>query len=402
MASVCLYFQVHQPHRLDDYSLFDIGEHTAYFTDHNKQASNRRLLQKVANKSYRPTTQLLLKLVKQYPEFRISFSFSGTVLDQLSEYDPETFSLFQELTSSDQVEVLAETSHHTLAFFYDRDEFEKQVDLHTKKIRNVFGQTPRVFRNTELAYNNEVGRWADAYGFDGVLAEGWDEVLGWRSPNFVYQPPNANIPLLLKNYRLSDDIAFRFSREDWEGWPLTADTFARWISAHNGSGEVINLFMDYETFGEHQWESTGIFEFLGNLPKTILADPDNDFKTVSQAIETYPVRDSVDIHETLTWADTERDLSAWLGNQMQQTAIESLYDLKEDIEKIKDVPRYQKIVSDWRRLQTSDHFYYMCTKWSNDGDVHAYFSPYDSPHEAYITYMNAVTDLRERVLAHGN
>jgi alpha-amylase len=201
---------------------------------------------------------------------------------------------------------------------------------------------------------------------------------------------------------LSDDIAFRFSREDWEGWPLTADTFARWVSAHNGSGEVINLFMDYETFGEHQWADTGIFAFLEDLPEKILADPDNDFKTVSEAIEAYPVRDLIDVQETLTWADTERDLSAWLGNQMQHTAIESLYDLKEDIEKIKDVPQYQKIVSDWRRLQTSDHFYYMCTKWSHDGDVHAYFSPYDSPHEAYTTYMNAVTDLRERVLAHAN
>jgi alpha-amylase len=400
MASVCLYFQVHQPHRLDDYSVFDIGEHDQYFSDRkNEDASNRRLLQKVSRKSYRPATELLLELVEKHPELHVTFSFSGVVLDQLEVHDPETLSLFQELVSRDQVEVLAETYHHTLAFFYDRDEFEQQVKQHTEKIQDVFNQTPTVFRNTELAYNNEIGRWAKEFGFNGVLAEGWDDVLGWKSPNFVYQPPEADIPLLLKNYQLSDDIAFRFSREDWEGWPLTADKFSRWVSAHNGNAEVINLFMDYETFGEHQWEDTGIFEFLSHLPESVLADPDNDFKTVSQVINDYGIRDSIDVEETITWADTERDLSAWLGNQMQQNAIESLYDLKDDINQITDSASYHDTVADWRCLQTSDHFYYMCTKWSNDGDVHAYFNPYESPYDAYINYMNVLTDLRERVLA---
>jgi len=258
----------------------------------------------------------------------------------------------------------------------------------------VFGQTPAVFRNTELAYNNEVGQWAREAGFDGVLAEGWEEMLGWRSPNFVYQPPEAEIPLLLKNYQLSDDIAFRFSREDWEGWPLTADKFAHWIDEHNGNGEVINLFMDYETFGEHQWADTGIFEFLKQLPETVLKSADNDFRTISGAIDEYPIRDSVDVTKTVTWADTERDLSAWLGNDMQTEAVESLYSLGETI--MSAEPDLPDITDDWRRLQTSDHFYYMCTKWADDGDVHAYFNPYESPYDAYITYMNVLTDLRER------
>lgn len=395
MASVCLYFQVHQPDRIDEYSVFDIGEEKKYFADKkDAQTNNEQLLKKVSKQCYRPTTQLLLELLNQHPELQLTFSFSGVVLDQLQRHDPETLRLFQDLVDTGQVELLAETYHHSLAFFFDRAEFERQVELHREKVNEIFGQEPTVFRNTELAYNNDVGLWAADAGFDGVLAEGWEEVLGWRSPNFVYQPPQADIPLLLKNYRLSDDIAFRFSREDWEGWPLTADKFARWISGHNGNGDVVNLFMDYETFGEHQWADTGIFDFLRNLPAAVLSEPDTSFRSVSGVIDAYPVRDEIDVSQTITWADTERDLSAWLGNDMQQQAAESLYDLGDEITNsdvdLTDVKR------DWRRLQTSDHLYYMCTKWASDGDVHAYFNPYESPYDAYITYMNVLTDLRER------
>jgi alpha-amylase len=396
MASVCLYFQVHQPDRLDEYSVFDIGEEENYFANRDDtQTNNEKLLRKVSEQCYRPTNKLLLELLDEHPELQITFSFSGVVLDQLEEYDPETLALFQELVDTGQVEVLSETYHHSLAFFFDQDEFEHQVELHRNKIQDVFGQDPSVFRNTELAYNNDVGRWADEAGFDGVLAEGWEEALGWRSSNFVYQPPEADIPLLLKNYRLSDDIAFRFSREDWEGWPLTAEKFARWVSEHNGNGEVINLFMDYETFGEHQWADTGIFDFLRQLPAEILSEPDTDFRTVSGVIDKYPKRDTVDVQETVTWADTERDLSAWLGNSMQNEAARALYDLGNEI-KENDDSELADIRKAWRRLQTSDHFYYMCTKWASDGDVHAYFNPYESPYDAYITYMNVLTDLRER------
>lgn len=395
MASVCLYFQVHQPDRIDEYSVFDIGEQGNYFADkEDAQTNNEQLLKKVSEQCYRPATQLLLELVNQHPELQLTFSFSGVVLDQLQRHDSKTLQLFQELVDTGQVELLAETYHHSLAFFFDQAEFERQVELHRDKVDEVFGQEPTVFRNTELAYNNDVGLWADKAGFDGVLAEGWEEALGWRSPNFVYRPPKADIPLLLKNYRLSDDIAFRFSREDWEGWPLTADKFARWISEHNGNGEVVNLFMDYETFGEHQWADTGIFNFLRNLPAAVLSEPDTNFRSVSGVIDAYPVRDEIDVSETVTWADTERDLSAWLGNDMQQQAAESLYDLGEEI--TNSDANLADIKRDWRRLQTSDHLYYMCTKWASDGDVHAYFNPYESPYDAYITYMNVLTDLRER------
>lgn len=395
MASVCLYFQVHQPDRIDEYSVFDIGEQGDYFADReDAQTNNEKLLRKVAKQCYRPTNKLLLELLKKHPELQLTFSFSGVVLDQLQKYDPETLELFQKLVDTGQVEVLSETYHHSLAFFFDRDEFERQVELHRDKIQEVFDTKPSVFRNTELAYNNDVGKWAAEAGFDGVLAEGWEEALGWRSPNFVYQPPEGEVPLLLKNYQLSDDIAFRFSREDWEGWPLTAEKFAHWISEHNGNGEAINLFMDYETFGEHQWADTGIFDFLRQLPKEVLSNPDTNFRTVSDVIDAYPVRDKVDVPETVTWADTERDLSAWLGNDMQNQAAQTLYEFGETIKNSE--PDLEDIREDWRRLQTSDHFYYMCTKWASDGDVHAYFNPYESPYDAYITYMNVLTDLQER------
>lgn len=394
MTSVCFYFQVHQPYRLDPFPVFAIGDRKDYFADRaDGQTDNQAVVQKVARECYRPATELLYELVNRHPEVRFTFSFSGTVLEQLQAFDPETLELFQALVDTGQVEVLAETYHHSLAFFYDRQEFTRQVQLHTQKIEDVFGVTPQVFRNTELAYNNDIGTWASEAGFAGVLAEGWEDVLGWRSPNFVYQPLNADIPLLLKNYQLSDDIAFRFSRKDWEGWPLTADKFARWISAHNGNGEVVNLFMDYETFGEHQWADTGIFDFLEELPKSVLADSDNDFVTVSEAIDRYDARDSVDVPETITWADTDRDLSAWLGNSMQQEAISSVYKLKESVNQAGS----DRLLADWRRLQTSDHFYYMCTKWAEDGDVHSYFNPYESPYDAYITYMNVLTDFRQRL-----
>lgn len=397
MASVCLYFQVHQPDRLDEYSVFDIGEQETYFANNKDgQTNNEKLLKKVARNCYRPTNELLLDLLHEYPELKITFSFSGVVLDQLERFDPETLELFQKLVDTGQVELLAETYHHSLAFFFDTDEFERQVQMHRDKIADIFEQTPSVFRNTELAYNNEVGQWAADAGFDGVLAEGWEDALGWRSPNFIYQPPEAEIPLLLKNYRLSDDIAFRFSREDWEGWPLTAEKFAHWISEHNGNGEVVNLFMDYETFGEHQWADTGIFDFLRQLPEEILTHSDNDFRTVSQAVDTYPVRDAVDVPQTVTWADTERDLSAWLGNDMQHQAASTLYDDIGAQLQSADADTTD-LETDWRRLQTSDHFYYMCTKWSSDGDVHAYFNPYDTPYDAYITYMNVLADLNDRL-----
>jgi alpha-amylase len=269
--------------------------------------------------------------------------------------------------------------------------------MHRNKIYELFKKDPTVFRNTELAYNNDLAKWAEDAGFKGILAEGWDPVLGWKSSNFMYRPTDTkNIKLLLKNYKLSDDIAFRFSNKDWKEWPLTADKFTHWLN-DTRDGEIINLFMDYETFGEHQWEDHGIFEFLKDLPEKWLGNKQNTFMTFSQAIETYEPKSEVDMPNTVTWADSERDLTAWVGNPMQQQAINALYSFSDNILSTNDL----QLIEDWRKLQTSDHFYYMCTKWFSDGDVHAYFSPYNSPYEGFMNFMNAYQDIRFRLTEKG-
>ncbi|MBI4135963.1 MAG: polysaccharide deacetylase family protein [Candidatus Vogelbacteria bacterium] len=395
MPSVCFYFQVHQPRRVKKYRIFDIGREPNYFNDNSESnLNNERIIRKVAGKSYLPANAVLLELLKCHPEFRVSFSFSGVLLEQLADWAPEVLDSFRKLVATGRVAVLAETYYHSLAFFYSLAEFEHQVVAHGELIRRIFGVRPKVFRNTELAYNDNLGRWAERAGFIGILAEGWDRVLDWKSPNFLYRPVGTKrIKLLLKNYRLSDDIAFRFSERSWSEWPLDASKFAQWVNAANGQGQVINLFMDYETFGEHQWADTGIFHFLRQLPPEILKHPDNDFVTVEEASARYPAMDALTVPEVLTWADTERDLSAWTGNELQTSSLAALYDLEPAVLASRD----DDLIDAWRRLQTSDHFYYMCTKWFADGDVHAYFNPYASPYEAYISYTNALNDLRLRV-----
>lgn len=398
MPSVCFYFQVHQPHRVKKYRVFDIGRDQDYFNDNSEEKTNNaKIFRKVAEKSYLPANQVLLELLEKYQEFKVSFSISGVALEQMESYAPAVLQSFQNLVSTGRVELLSETYHHSLAYLYSPNEFRRQVRLHRRKIVDLFNCEPEIFRHTELIYNNSLAQEVAGLGFRGILAEGADHILGWRSPNFVYRPKNLkNTGLLLKNYKLSDDIAFRFSSRDWSEWPLDAAKFASWISAINGSGEVINLFMDYETFGEHQWADTGIFDFLRALPAEILKHPDNNFVTASEAIKKYAPRDEIDAPEFYSWADTERDLSAWLSNPMQQDAARKIYSLEKDILKTKN----QDLINNWRRLLTSDHLYYMCTKWWHDGDVHKYFSPYESPYEAFISYMNAVADLELRARAH--
>lgn len=395
MPSVCFYFQVHQPLRVKKYSVFNIGNDHEYFNDASEQnLNNERVFKKVAEKCYLPANAALLELLNRHPELRVSFSLSGVFLEQAERSMPEVLASFHRLVKTGQVELLGETYYHSLASLYSFDEFAHQVRMHSDMIRRFFGVSPRVFRNTECIYNNEIARFADQLGFAGVIAEGADDVLEWRSPNFVYAPiGHPNMRLLLKNYRLSDDIAFRFSSRDWKEWPLNAEKFASWVSAYNGSGEVINLFMDYETFGEHQWESTGIFDFLRALPAAVLANKDNDFKTPSEVIAAYPVRGELDVKRHVSWADVERDLSAWRSNAMQHAALERLYSMREHVLATND----EKLIDDWRKLQTSDHFYYMCTKWFADGDVHKYFNPYESPYEAFISFMNVFNDLKLRV-----
>ena len=392
--AIVLYLHVHQPYRIRHYTVFDTGNSHDYFDANlDEPTSNERILKKVAEKSYLPTNARLLKLLVDNPEFKLSLSITGTVIEQLEKWSPESLVSFKKLVSTGRVEIVAETYHHSLAFFYSRPEFEMQVDMHKRKVQEVFGQTPSVFRNTELSYNNEVAAWAEKAGYKGVLAEGWDAVLDWRSSNYMYKPKSTeNISLLLKNYKLSDDIAFRFGDREWSEWPLTADKFAHWLS-EDPNATNFNLFMDYETFGEHQWEASGIFKFLEALPKQWLKTKGHTFMTVSEAIVAFKPVEEIDVPDTITWADTERDLSAWLGNAMQTSSIQALYDLEDRIIATNDLA----LIDDWRRLQTSDHFYYMCTKWFNDGDIHAYFSPYETPYEAYINFMNVFHDIKFRL-----
>ena len=394
-----LYLHVHQPWRIKPYTVFDTGSDHEYFNATNGDVDNGFIMRKVAEKSYRPMNDLLLDLLQTYPQFKISLSITGTFIEQARAYTPDVLESFKALVATGRVEIVAETYHHSLAFFYSRDEFERQVTAHRELIEGVFAVTPSVFRNTELAYTNSLAAWAEGAGYKGILSEGWDPILEWRSPNFVYRPAQTStIGLLMKNYRLSDDIAFRFSNKQWENFPLGTPTYTQWLNAalDAGDGQIVNLFMDYETFGEHQWEDSGIFDFMRSLPAEWLKNQANTFYTTSEAIDANEPVGEIDVPGVITWADTERDLTAWLGNTMQQEALKNLYALEDGILRSND----DGLIDDWRRLQTSDHVYYMCTKWSNDGDVHAYFSPYDSPYDAFLYFMNALRDLRYRLSQH--
>lgn len=394
---IVLYLHVHQPWRMRQYDIFDVASNHNYFSESSSPAQDNELIfNSIAKKSYLPMNALLERLLHEHPDFKISLSITGTFIDQAIQFAPEVLESFRRLTDTGRVEILAETYHHSLAFFYNRQEFEAQVDMHRRKIRDIFGLEPTVFRNTELAYNNELAEWADKAGYAGILAEGWDEVLGWRSPNYIYRPAGTeNIKLLMKNYRLSDDLAFRFSDQRWSGWPLTVDKYETWVREAMAEAPLLNLFMDYETFGEHQWNDTGIFEFFERFVGRWLSAPGQSFYTVSEAITLHEPQDDISVPRTTTWADSERDLTAWLGNNLQLEAMRHLYDMADDVLGSGDL----ELIDDWRKLQTADHSYYMCTKWSHDGDVHSYFSPYESPYDAFLYYMNAIRDMRWRLTA---
>lgn len=395
MRAICLYLHIHQPVRYRQYSIFDVGANSNYFhDDYNGRQSNERIFRKVARKSYQPMLDLLEHNINKYPGFKVSLSITGTWLDQAEQWGPEFIEQIKRMVATGQAEIVGETYYHSLAFFYNREEFKQQVATHSDKIRKLFGVTPKVFRNTEFAYNDELAKWADANGYKGILAEGWDKILGWRSPNYVYRPAGCDhLKLLLKNYRLSDDIAFRFSNRGWSEWPLTVPKYQNWVNNDCLRGPLVNLFMDFETFGEHQWEDTGIFNFMNSLIPNWLGVYDNKFVTVSEACELTPPADEISMPETVTWADTERDLSAWLSNSMQHSAMNTLYAMRDKILATND----QNLIRDWRYMTTSDHPYSMCTKYWNDGDVHAYFSAYASPYESFMYYMNVLRDIEYRL-----
>lgn len=392
MPSICFYFQVHQPYRLRPYSYFDIGNRHTYFDDD----VNRLILRKVAENCYLPANHKMLDLIKRFQgAFRIAYSITGITVEQMIQYEPRAYQSFVDLAKTGCVEFLGETFYHSLAGIKDEAEFQIQVEEHGKAMKHHFGWTPSVFRNTELIYSNRIGELVHRMGFKAAVAEGADDILEWRSPNFVYKHPQNDLSLLLKNYRLSDDIAFRFSNSAWNEFPLTADKFASWCHAISGNGETVNLFMDYETFGEHQWAASGIFDFLDALPDYILKHPDWCFRTPAEVVEKVAPVAPMSYNRIVSWADQERDLTAWLGNHMQQDALEQLYQMAETV-RTRNNPAMLKL---WRRLQTSDHLYYMCTKFFSDGDVHAYFSHYENPYDAYINFKNVLSDLREHVLA---
>jgi alpha-amylase len=386
MPDICLFFQVHQPRRLRRYTIFDIGESHEY----ENVELNCQILNKVADKCYLPANDLLLGLLRGFAgNFRVAFSMTGTLIDQLEVERPEALASFRQLSDTGYVEWLNETYDHSLASLFSPVEFEDQVCLHRDRINQLFGEKAVTFCNTEMIYNNDIGRTVGEMGYQVILTEGADRILPNQNADVAYRvPSHPDVMLLLRHYRFSDDIAFRFSQKDWFEYPLTAKKFARWLNRDHETAKVINLFIDYETFGEHQWEETGIFDFLRELPEEILKYPDFHFRTPKQVLPDPTASLPLNVPETVSWADTERDLSAWTGNGMQRDALASLYLMEDRVRQTGDAG----LIKTWRMLQTSDHFYYMCTKWFGDGAVHTYFNPWETPYDAYISYMNILDD----------
>lgn len=394
MKHIALYFQVHQPYRLKRYRFFDIGKDDYYFDNF----TNKSIIKRVAKEAYLPANRLMKKLIDTHGDkFKVSFSITGTVLEQFKEYAPEVIESFQELAATGNVEFLAETYSHSLISLKSKEGFSEQVKAHSDLIEQLFGQRPSVFRNTELIYDNQIGADVAEMGYKAMLTEGAKHILGWKSPNMLYYNVlNPELKLILRNYKLSDDIAFRFSDKGWDQWPLSADTYAQWLNNLEEKEHFINLFMDYETFGEHQKEESGIFAFLENLPGAVFKHTDFSFAKVSEIADNYQPVAPMNVPHPISWADQERDITAWQGNEMQEEALEKLYELSSKMKHITD----GKLNTDWRQLQASDHFYYMSTKISSDGIVHDYFNPYESPFNAFINYMNVLSDFSMRVNAH--
>lgn len=389
--SICLYFQVHQPDRLRLFRFFDIGADDHYFDDFENSAIVRR----VAARCYLPANRLIKEMIEAGgKKFKVTFSISGTAIEQFKRYAPEVMQSFRELADTGCVEFLAETYAHSLASLSSPAEFKEQVKLHAKTIEAEFGVKPKAFRNTELIYSDAIGEMVASMGYRTMLTEGAKHILGWKSPGFVYHNPlNPKLSLLLKNSSLSDDIAFRFSNRGWSEWPLTADKYAGWVADVLKNDDIVNLFMDYETFGEHQKADSGIFDFLKALPQEIAKYPDICFCTASEAAKRHKSVGEVNVPFPISWADEERDTSAWLGNELQNEAFSKLNALEGPVKKSGDA----HLLATYRRLQESDHLYYMCTKFFSDGAVHSYFNPYDTPYEAFINYMNVLSDFEIRV-----
>ncbi|MCD4739633.1 glycoside hydrolase family 57 protein [archaeon] len=392
MPSVCMYFEVHQPVRINKFTVF--SQTNKPYEDYFDWSRNRMYFNRITSKCYAPTNALMLSLVEQH-DFKITYSLSGVFMEQAQKFNPDLMESFRALADTGKVEFLDETYYHSLASLFSEEEFKEQVEKNRALKKDLLDYKATMFRNTEALYSNQIASMVEKMGYKGMLAEGSEKILDWRSPNYIYTPPNSNLKVLLRNYRLSDDIAFRFSNRDWEGYPLTADTYTSWLA--NNDGQTINLFMDYETFGEHQWESTGIFNFLRHLPQEANKYENLSFKTASETAD-YPTVGNIDVPWAMSWADVDRDLSAWLGNEMQQDCFDRIKRMEKMVKENKN--HENKHI--WRLLQTSDHLYYLCTKWWADGDVHKYFNPYDSPYDAFINYANVLTDFEKKLIAEKN
>ena len=384
--SICLYFQVHQPTRLRLYRFFDIGKDSHYYDDF----ANRTILRRVAQKCYLPMNQQMLELInKNKGKFKIAYSISGSALEQFQRFCPEVIASFKALAETGKVEFLAETYYHSLASLASESEFRAQVEKHAAKIEELFGVKPTAFRNTELIYSNGIGEMVYDMGYKTMLTEGARHIMGWRSPNYVYTgETQPKLKLLLRNYTLSDDIAFRFSQNK-----VTAEQYVGWLKDNAKEGDIVNLFMDYETFGEHQGAESGIFDFMRELPAAVIKDGTFSFVTPSEATKKYKAVSDIAVDDPISWADEERDLTAWLGNELQNEAFKKVYAMTEKLSIVNDPELWE----DFGHLQESDHFYYMCTKFFSDGEVHKYFNPYDTPYEAFINYMNVISDFQIRL-----
>ena len=389
--TLCFYFQIHQPVRLRRYRFFDIGKRHDYFDEY----VNRSTIRRIAERCYLPMNHLIMDLIKRYgTNFKVSFSISGSALEQFALHAPEVIESFQELAKTGCVEFLAETYAHSLASLSDTDEFERQVRRHAAKMEELFGQKPVTLRNSSLIYSDQIGERVAAMGFESMLTDGAKHVLGWKSPNFVYtNVMNPRLKLLLKNSRLSDDLTLRFSDHSWHEWPLTADKYARWLKDSTRDSEIVNLFMNYETFGENQLAETGIFEFMRSLPEYIFSTTDFEFLTPGEAVKKHQPVAPLHVPYPISWADEEKDITGWLGNELQNEAFEELFKIQPKVEALND----PELNEDYSRLQASDHFYYMRTKLFSDNDYHRYFSPYETPYEAFINYMNVLSDFIARV-----
>ncbi len=405
LTDVVIIFEVHQPYRIKkdffwEHRRFSKQQKNELFPYYFDQKLDREIFERAYTKCYRPANAILLQLIDEYKRekkrVKVSFSLSGVFLEQCERYKPDLLESFQQLGQTGCVEYLDQTYYHSLVGLYpDRAEFIDEVKLHRQVMKELLNAEPAVLENTELLYNNAIAKVAEDLGYSGIVTEGVERILNGRSPNYVYRAKNtAKIGVLLRNFKLTDDIGFRFSQRSWEEWPLTAEKYANWIAAT--PGQCIVIFPDYETFGEHHWPETGIHEFLRHLPGELLKKEQLQMVTPSEALKSGKTSGEIDVPElggTVSWADTARDASCWIGNTMQWAYYVTARNLEPYIKEADD----EALWTMWRDLLISDHLYYMFNAGGAAGEVHSYFSPYESPQNAAITIQSALVDFESRV-----